>query len=198
MTDVLTAVSIHADTSPFRIRRAAVSATCVAAAQPSTEPAGHDAITTKEKLLVQTADQNKATIRSLNEAYNDRDRERFESFYADLVTLHVRNSDRTLDRDMRWDIATSFYEAFPDFSSTIEMMVAEGDQVVIRCTYSGTHHGPYLGIEPTGKWIEWTLVQHYRLRDGVIVEAWPLFDALHLYAQLGAIDPPEEVYRKQR
>lgn len=41
--------------------------------------------------------------------------------------------------------------AFPDFHDQVEDMVAEGDQVVARLTYTGTHLGGIFGLAPTGE-----------------------------------------------
>ncbi len=40
--------------------------------------------------------------------------------------------------------------ALPDFHTTIEDMIAEGDKVVQRFTARGTHKGEFMGIAPTG------------------------------------------------
>ena len=44
--------------------------------------------------------------------------------------------------------------AFPDWSNRIDEIVASGDRVVTRMTWSGTHRGPLEGIEPTGARVE--------------------------------------------
>jgi len=36
--------------------------------------------------------------------------------------------------------------AFPDFHNRVEELVAEGDKVVARLTYTGTHRGELFGI----------------------------------------------------
>ena len=41
--------------------------------------------------------------------------------------------------------------AFPDLHVTIEDMIGEGDRVVVRFTFRGTHQGDLRGIPPTGK-----------------------------------------------
>ncbi len=41
--------------------------------------------------------------------------------------------------------------AFPDIHETVEDIIAEGDNVVKRTTWRGTHQGEFLGIAPTGK-----------------------------------------------
>ena len=43
--------------------------------------------------------------------------------------------------------------AFPDFHNRVEDLVAEGDKVVARLTYTGTHQGEMFGLAPTGRTI---------------------------------------------
>ena len=40
------------------------------------------------------------------------------------------------------------FAAFPDLQWTIEELIAEGDKVVNRFTWHGTHRGEFLGIPP--------------------------------------------------
>jgi len=77
--------------------------------------------------------------------------------------------------------------AFPDFENRIEELIAEGDQVVARLTYRGTHRGELFGSAPTGKRVEYIGVGIFRLREGQIVEAWILGDTLALMRQVGAM-----------
>jgi SnoaL-like polyketide cyclase len=39
--------------------------------------------------------------------------------------------------------------AFPDFHLTIEDQIAEGNKVITRVTFRGTHQGDYRGIAPS-------------------------------------------------
>ena len=41
--------------------------------------------------------------------------------------------------------------AFPDFKATVEDILAEGDKVVVRQTWSGTQKGEWMGVPPTGR-----------------------------------------------
>lgn len=77
--------------------------------------------------------------------------------------------------------------AFPDWHSTVEEMVAEGDMVVERWTGRGTHHGEFQGIAPTGRQVVVPGVVFYRLREGRIIEFRGAFDALSMLQQLGAV-----------
>ena len=81
-----------------------------------------------------------------------------------------------------------FREGFPDFHSTIEDMVAEGDKVATRWTMRGTHRGEFRGIAPTGKQIAVTGIGIFRFSpEGKVVESWDNFDQLGMMRQLGAL-----------
>jgi predicted ester cyclase len=79
-----------------------------------------------------------------------------------------------------------FRAAFPDFRATILDQIAEGDKVVTRKVFTGTHRGPFQGIEPTGREVEIHVIDIVRVADGRIVEHWNCVDRLGLLAQLGA------------
>jgi steroid delta-isomerase-like uncharacterized protein len=81
---------------------------------------------------------------------------------------------------------TTLRAAFPDWYSTAEELIAEGDRVAERWTGRGTHRGEFQGIPPTGKQVAVPGVVFYRLRDGRIIEFRGSFDMLSLLQQLGA------------
>jgi predicted ester cyclase len=64
--------------------------------------------------------------------------------------------------------------AIPDFHFTIENLVAEGDQVVARFTFTGTNTGSVMGSKPTNKSISVRGLTYYRLSNGKIVEDDPI------------------------
>jgi len=65
-----------------------------------------------------------------------------------------------------------FIQAFPDLTVTIHEMVAEGDLVVTRMTFQGTHKGPMLGAAPTNKQVTFRGLDMVRIKDGRAIEAW--------------------------
>jgi steroid delta-isomerase-like uncharacterized protein len=77
--------------------------------------------------------------------------------------------------------------AFPDFYSTIEDQIVEGDTVVTRWTLRGTHRGDYHGVAPTGKPVTMRAISINRIVDGKIAEEWFMGDELGLLRQIGAI-----------
>jgi steroid delta-isomerase-like uncharacterized protein len=80
-----------------------------------------------------------------------------------------------------------FRQAFPDFHSTVEDQIAEGDKVVTRWTMRGTHEGEFRGMPPTGNKLEITGIGIFRFSEGKVVESWDNFDQLGMMRQLGAI-----------
>jgi predicted ester cyclase len=79
-----------------------------------------------------------------------------------------------------------FRAAFPDFRATILDQVCEGDKVVTRKVFAGTHLGTFQGLEPTGREVEIAVIDIVRVADGRIVEHWNCVDRLGLLAQLDA------------
>lgn len=74
--------------------------------------------------------------------------------------------------------------AFPDFTTSIEQLIAEGDWVAFRLKHSGTHKGDFLGMAPTGRRVEFTSMVFNRVNNGVVVENWGLHDNDALRTQL--------------
>ncbi len=83
-----------------------------------------------------------------------------------------------------------FRAAFPDLNITIDDQVSEGDKVVTRYTFRGTHKGDLMGIAPTGKQVTTIGISIERFVDGKVVERWEVFDQLGMMTQLGVVPPP--------
>ena len=69
--------------------------------------------------------------------------------------------------------------AFPDFHNHVQDLIAEGNKVVARLTYRGTHLGEIFGLAPTGRTIEYPGIGY-----GKIYEGWVMGDASGLYQQI--------------
>jgi steroid delta-isomerase-like uncharacterized protein len=80
--------------------------------------------------------------------------------------------------------------AFPDLRATIEDSIAEGDKVVVRKSWNGTHEGEFMGIPPTGKRVSFEGIVIWRIEGGQIAERWAAIDRLSLMEQLGALQQP--------
>jgi len=82
-------------------------------------------------------------------------------------------------------LVTMYRAAFPDAHITIEDIVAEGKQVVIRWTANGTHKGNLGRIAPTGKAVTVTGIDIVRISKGKVKENWTNWDTLGMLQQLG-------------
>jgi hypothetical protein len=76
-------------------------------------------------------------------------------------------------------------DSIPDRTDEITAIIAHSDCVWATWTMRGTHLGELYGIPATGRTIEITEVGQWRIRDGLITEAWFMADELALVYQLG-------------
>lgn len=58
------------------------------------------------------------------------------------------------------------------------------DYVVTRCLLTGRHIGTFLGYPPTGRDVQWTTIELWRVADGKFVERWSEDDLYGLALQL--------------
>jgi steroid delta-isomerase-like uncharacterized protein len=79
--------------------------------------------------------------------------------------------------------------AFSDPRFEIHDLIAEGDKVVARWTFHGSHSGPFGPIPPSGKQITMSGITIYLLRDGKIAEARSNFDQMGMIQQISPAPP---------
>jgi steroid delta-isomerase-like uncharacterized protein len=79
--------------------------------------------------------------------------------------------------------------SFPDFTWTIEQMIAEGDRVAVMNRVSGTHLHDFGGLAPTGNRVDFAAFQIYRIENGKLAEHWEVADFAKFQEQLGS--PPQ-------
>jgi steroid delta-isomerase-like uncharacterized protein len=133
-------------------------------------------------------ERNKAVVRRfIDEVQNQKNWDTFDELNApDFVNLSAPPGVPS-DRAGGKMYLGAFLNAFPDCHFTIEEMIAEGDFVATKKTFSGTHTAEFNGIPPTGKSVSITFVDILRLRDGRIVEHWLSMDQLSFMQQLGVL-----------
>jgi len=85
---------------------------------------------------------------------------------------------------------TVLRSAFPDLKATIEHLIAEGDEVVLHMTWTGTHEGEFMGIPPTGKRISINVIDILGIAEGKFVEHWGVMDSMAMMQQLGVVPAP--------
>jgi steroid delta-isomerase-like uncharacterized protein len=139
-----------------------------------------------------STEQNKALVRQMvEEIFNRRNTGLADEFLAsDFVEREELPPGIPPDREGVKQLATMLRSAFPDFTATIEDTVAEGDKVVIRMTWMGTHEGEFMGVPPTGKSVSFGVIDILRIAGGKFVEHWGQMDSMSLMQQLGVVPTP--------
>lgn len=77
--------------------------------------------------------------------------------------------------------------AFPDWHNQVDELLAVGDRVVARLTWTGTHAGPLGDIAPTGRRVSYVGAAFFRIADAKIEEAWIVGDTQELWRTLGRL-----------
>ncbi|GAA4684251.1 hypothetical protein Prum_064960 [Phytohabitans rumicis] len=139
--------------------------------------------------VVRDEQLNKATARRFFEMASKGELARL----GDLLTDDYHDHDATNEEDVRGvdgaRVEIEMYRnAFRGFKFTVEDQLAEGDKVITRWTWRGTHSGEFLGIAPTKKKVEMTGMTIHRMHEGKIQEGWWNFDFLGALRQVGAVN----------
>ena len=77
--------------------------------------------------------------------------------------------------------------AMPDITFTIQDYVEQGDTIWVRTRGHGTATGPFFG-PPSGRPVDFTVIDIARVVDGRIVEHWGVPDRFAVLAQTGVLD----------
>jgi predicted ester cyclase len=135
-----------------------------------------------------SAEQNKVIMRRfLAEAINGADMAAFDELVAADVVDHYAPPGLPPGREGWKQNRLSFKAAFPDGRWEEADAIAEGDLVVMRTHFSGTHQGEFFGIPATGRRVAIGSIHICRFIDGLIVEHWGHGDDLGMLQQLGAM-----------
>lgn len=134
-----------------------------------------------------STEANKALAQRLIDGFNSGNLDVLIELSATDFVNHAAPPGMPTTREGWKEVATMFRTAFPDMHVHVDDMIAEGDQVVMRYTGSGTHQGELMGIPPTNKAVTITGILIGRIRDGKFVERWDEVDMLGMMQQLGAI-----------
>jgi steroid delta-isomerase-like uncharacterized protein len=137
-------------------------------------------------------EQNMAIIRRWNdEGWTGKNYEVAHELISPDMLVHGAGGQKVnMGPEGLIELIKTWHAAFPDGYMTIEDHFAEGDIVVIRNTWHGTHTGDFYGVPPSGKFIEITSIGIDRVEDGKVVEGWGELNMLGAMQQMGAIPGP--------
>jgi predicted ester cyclase len=132
-----------------------------------------------------TAEQNQITFRQvITEAFNKGNYDvLYDHFHPNYIE-HQFGLHPTIE-GLTGDIQF-LRTAFPDFSLTIEDMVADGDKVWGHMIARGTNLGGFMG-PPNGRSFVATIFDLCGFEDGKIIEHWGSPDRFAILVQLGLL-----------
>ena len=151
------------------------------------------------------SENNKAVVRKYLEAYNKGNLSVVDETYSPDILKHWVQHGMPDERGLDAKKATParLRRAFPDdLHLTADAMIAEGDMVAVRWTFTGTHRGelatPFGTLPPTGNHVKVQGITILRLSHGKIVEEWSCSDRLGRWEQMGGPKPSEIIVKAPR
>jgi C-1 hydroxylase len=133
-------------------------------------------------------EKNKSIVSRFIESYNERKLDLIDDFVATDYIDHEKN----IGREGLKQLINMGLHAFPDWHETVEDIVAEGDKVWVRLSYTGTHKGEFMGLASTGNKISSKAIDIYRVVNGKLAEYWNVTDNVNIFKQIGAIEITEK------
>lgn len=134
-----------------------------------------------------STEQNKTAVRHFIDAFDAGDLDSAVVVFTPNAVVHNSGAPDPFNVEGFKQLGGVFLTAFPGGKHTIEDLIVEGDKVVSRVTYRGTHTGDFMGIPPTGKSVTVSAIIVDQFANGKIVETWRLFDQMSMMQQLGVI-----------
>jgi steroid delta-isomerase-like uncharacterized protein len=131
---------------------------------------------------------NRAVVqRFLEEVVNQGRLEQANEIVAeDFVELDPLPGQRQ-GREGLKDVIGMLRTAFRDMHWVVDEMIAEGEKVVTRFTWTGTQQGTFMGIPATGRSVVVKGVVIDRIVGGMMTDSRILMDTMGLMQQLGVI-----------
>jgi steroid delta-isomerase-like uncharacterized protein len=113
----------------------------------------------------------------------------FAELVADGIVNHQPEAEPERGRRQFADAIGRVMAAVPDSQWTISDLLAEGDRVAVRITWSGTYGAPqFRGLPiPVPGTFSAEHIHIYRVADGKLAEHWVVRDDLAMLRQLGAL-----------
>jgi steroid delta-isomerase-like uncharacterized protein len=118
--------------------------------------------------------------RFYEEAINQRDPDAVDR----LLSPDFVHNGELRGRAGQREAVAAFLDGFSDLRNEIAMLIAEGDRVVARQHWAGTHDGPFAGVAASGRAVRFTSTAVLRIEEGLIAEAWDEVDQAGLLGQI--------------
>jgi len=138
-------------------------------------------------------EENKQVVVKFFDALRTADLSAIDKLTTDDFAFRPMGREGGIYKERFLSLIDGTLAAFPDHTSSIDDMIAEGDKVAVSMTSTGTHTGQYMNLAPTGKYFSIPECFIIRIENGQVAEYWGIKDALGQYQQLGLLPPNEEI-----
>lgn len=152
-----------------------------AACQDQTEKNRLDKFTATAKMQ----EENKRIAREVFAAIDGGNFDKLKELLSDDFSLSSPGSPQPWKKDDLFNGIKTFYASFPDWTHTVDDIIADSDKVVIKLTGRGTQKAIFEDIPPTGKKVTQSAIHIMTLINGKVKEWWAVEDNLGLMTQLG-------------
>ena len=137
-----------------------------------------------KEVKMNTTQNNKEVVRRLYEqCLNQRNLQ----LLPDLVSDDFTGAQGEKGAAAFGETLVPLINGFPDIQYTIEDLVGEGDKVIVRWKWQGTHTGIYNGFAPTGRVVTNEGMGVFNFKDGKIVSTTVQPDRLGFLQALGVL-----------
>jgi predicted SnoaL-like aldol condensation-catalyzing enzyme len=116
-----------------------------------------------------TAENKEAQRHIIDEVINQKNLDLADELFSEEHKLYPESSGVGRGPEGMKQAFAGLHEEFPDVHVDIESIMAEGDMVAIRLTFSGTH-------APSGERATWPEMVFARFSEGKAVESWEVTD----------------------
>jgi predicted ester cyclase len=132
------------------------------------------------------AEKNKQTVRRIYEEYVNQAR---PELLPELIAADYVAPDGQRGHAAYGSVVDGLRRGVPDIRFKVEDLIAEGDRVAIRWTWSGKHTGTLNGLSPSNRHVKNDGIAIYELRGGKVSKVWLQTDRLGFLQQIGVVDP---------
>ena len=132
-------------------------------------------------------EENIAALKQAAERFKARDLDGHLKLYSPSVAHHGFSSRIRPGVVGLRDHYDKLLKAFPDMRIDTDDILADGEKVLHRFLFSGTHKGEYLSFSPTGKHVHAAGVQIHLFQQGVAIEVWQVMDAFSFLKEIGGV-----------
>lgn len=136
-------------------------------------------------------EENKALIRRWYELWNKGDMDALWALHTNDIQDHNPFPNQAPGLDGMKASLNMLLNAFPGVHFSLDSLIAEGDLVADRSTAAGIHKRELMGIPATGKSINVSASNIWRIKNGKVTDIWHVEDLAGMMVQIGAAKAPD-------